>query len=87
MTKNSEIVNGKFHHNRHDINNDEIILSCDDISKTYENGNSLTNVLKHVSLEIKKESINMIYGKSGKTTLLNILAGIDTISSDTSYQC
>ena len=87
MTKNSEIVNGKFHHNRHDINNDEIILSCDDISKTYENGNSLTNVLKHVSLGIKKESINMIYGKSGsgKTTLLNILAGIDTASQGNVY--
>lgn len=87
MTKNSEIVNGKLHHNRHDINNDEIILSCDDISKTYENGNSLTNVLKHVRLEIKKESINMIYGKSGsgKTTLLNILAGIDTASQGNVY--
>lgn len=54
------------------IKKDEIILSCDDISKSYENGNSRTNVLKHVSIEIKNESVNLIYGKSGsgKTTLL-----------------
>ena len=32
------------------IKKDEIILSCDDISKSYENGNSGTNVLKHVSI-------------------------------------
>lgn len=47
------------------IKKDEIILSCDDISKSYENGNSRTNVLKHVSIEIKNESVNLIYGKSG----------------------
>ena len=45
------------------IKKDEIILSCDDISKSYENGNSRTNVLKHVSIEIKNESVNLIYGK------------------------
>ena len=42
------------------IKKDEIILSCDDISKSYENGNSGTNVLKHVSIEIKNESVNLI---------------------------
>lgn len=71
------------------IKKDEIILSCDDISKTYENGNSKTNVLKHISIEIKKESVNLIYGKSGsgKTTLLNILAGIDKSSQGNVYYC
>ena len=71
------------------IKKDEIILSCDDISKSYENGNSRTNVLKHVSIEIKNESVNLIYGKSGsgKTTLLNILAGIDKASQGNVYYC
>lgn len=71
------------------IKKDEIILSCDDISKSYENGNSRTNVLKHVSIEIKNESVNLIYGKSGsgKTTLLNILAGIDKASYGNVYYC
>lgn len=71
------------------IKKDEIILSCDDISKSYENGNSGTNVLKHVSIEIKNESVNLIYGKSGsgKTTLINILAGIDKASYGNVYYC
>ena len=65
------------------IKKDEIILSCDDISKSYENGNSRTNVLKHVSIEIKNESVNLIYGKSGsgKTTLLNCISTIDKPTS------
>ena len=58
---------------------DGIILSCESISKTYESGSLRTEVLKHISLEFKEGSINLIYGKSGsgKTTLLNLLAGLD----------
>ena len=40
------------------IKKDEIILSCDDISKSYENGNSRTNVLKYVSIR-QKEFVGM----------------------------
>lgn len=82
-----EMINVNSQRNRQKKQGDEVILSCDDISKTYENGSSVTNVLKHISLEIKKDSINMIYGKSGsgKTTLLNILAGIDNASQGNVY--
>ena len=61
---------------------EDILLFCEDISKTYPGGNMQTEVLKQVNLQFKKASINLIYGKSGsgKSTLLNILAGLDQAS-------
>lgn len=46
-----------------------------------------TKVLKQVNINLKKGSINLIYGKagSGKTTLLNILAGLDKASQGNVY--
>jgi len=66
---------------------DDILLSCENISKTYENSRIRTKVLKQVSIEFKKGSINLIYGKSGsgKTTLLNILASLDKPSQGDVY--
>ena len=68
---------------------EDILLFCEDISKTYPGGNMQTEVLKQVNLQFKKGSINLIYGKSGsgKSTLLNILAGLDQASyGDVYYQ-
>ncbi len=58
---------------------DDILLSCDNISKTYESSSIRTRVLKQVSISFKSGSVNLIYGKSGsgKTTLLNIIGGLD----------
>lgn len=69
------------------IISNNIILSCDHISKIYENSRIQTKVLKQIDMEIKKGSINLIYGKSGsgKTTLLNILAGLDRASQGNVY--
>lgn len=69
------------------IISDDILLSCENISKTYESSRMRTRVLKQVNIEIKKSSINLIYGKSGsgKTTLLNILAGLDKASQGNVY--
>lgn len=69
------------------IISDDILLSCDNISKTYESSSMQTRVLKQVNVEFKKGSINLIYGKSGsgKTTLLNILAGLDKASQGDVY--
>lgn len=57
----------------------EIMLVCDQVSKTYEGSGTRTNVLKQINIDFKEGSMNLIYGKSGsgKTTLLNILAGLD----------
>ena len=66
---------------------DEIILSCRNLSKTYDNGRIRTKVLKNVNDAFSKGSINLIFGKSGsgKTTLLNILASLDNASEGEIY--
>ena len=66
---------------------EDILLSCENISKTYESSRIRTKVLKQVNAKFKKGSINLIYGKSGsgKTTLLNILAGLDKASQGNVY--
>lgn len=58
---------------------DEIMLVCDQVSKTYESSGMRTNVLKQINIAFQEGSMNLIYGKSGsgKTTLLNILAALD----------
>jgi len=66
-----------------------IVLSCRNLSKVYENGLLISRVLKNINLDFFKGSINLIYGKSGsgKTTLLNLLAGLDKPSNGEIYFC
>ncbi len=61
------------------IENRNIVLSCDNLSKKYTNGQIETKVLKGINLTFYEGSINLIYGKSGsgKSTLLNLLASLD----------
>lgn len=55
------------------------LLSCQNISKTYQEGNLETEVLKGVSLSIHKGDFLAIVGSSGsgKSTLLHILGALD----------
>lgn len=58
------------------------LLSCQNISKTYQEGNLETEVLKGVSLSINKGDFLAIVGSSGsgKSTLLHILGALDDAS-------
>ncbi|MFV8470268.1 ABC transporter ATP-binding protein [Mycoplasma sp. AA7A] len=60
-------------------NFDGNIIDVRDVSKYYLAGNSVTRVLKNISLSIKKGEFVMIFGKSGggKSTLLNLISGLD----------
>lgn len=53
----------------------ETILKCDNIKRKFKNGEE---VLKGISLKIKKEEFLSILGPSGsgKTTLLNVISGL-----------
>ncbi|NMH58713.1 lipoprotein-releasing ABC transporter ATP-binding protein LolD [Alteromonas ponticola] len=60
----------------------EDLLVCQDISKTYHDGENDTAVLSHVSFSVATGEHIAILGSSGsgKSTLLHIMGGLDTPS-------
>lgn len=59
------------------------MLKLVDIKKEYDSGNSVVHALKGVSIEFRKNEFVSILGQSGcgKTTLLNIIGGLDRYTS------
>ena len=61
----------------------DLIISAEEIHKTYETGTVKVNALRGVDLNVKRGEMVAIMGPSGcgKTTLLNCLSGLDEIDS------
>ncbi|MBR3532561.1 MAG: ATP-binding cassette domain-containing protein [Clostridiales bacterium] len=61
----------------------DILISITDLKKDYENGESKLHVLKGLNLNIYKSEFLVILGESGcgKSTLMNIIGGMDTLTS------
>ena len=59
------------------------ILSTQDLTKIYGNGENAVHALSHVSLDIEEGTFVSIIGSSGsgKSTLLNLLGGLDRPTS------
>lgn len=60
-----------------------MIIKLKNISKSFQDGEQKTEILKNINLDIKKDDFITLLGVSGsgKTTLLNIIMGIESISS------
>ena len=66
---------------------DDTILRVDDIQKFYGNKGNLTKAVDHISFSLRKGEFVGIMGSSGsvKTTLLNCISTIDTVTSGNIY--
>ena len=58
-------------------------IICNDLCKTYRQGDATIKALDHVTLEIEPGSFICLSGPSGsgKTTLLNMIGGLDELDS------
>ncbi|MGL9719347.1 lipoprotein-releasing ABC transporter ATP-binding protein LolD [Symbiopectobacterium sp.] len=59
--------------------NDSLLLQCNDLCKTYQEGKLSTEVLCHVTFSMQAGEMMAIVGSSGsgKSTLLHLLGGLD----------
>jgi len=60
----------------------DIIIKAEDLTRVYKLGDSMIKALGPVNFEIEKGSFTVILGRSGsgKSTFLNLMAGLDTAS-------
>ena len=70
---------------RDELAADSSILTCNNLSKYYDQGDSRLKVLESIFFDVKQAEKVAIVGASGsgKSTLLNLLAGLDAPSSGT----
>lgn len=61
-------------------NNQDIIISCRQLTKSYQRGDISITPLENLDLDLEKGRFLALMGPSGsgKTTLLNMIAGIDS---------
>ncbi|MCL2099432.1 MAG: ABC transporter ATP-binding protein [Oscillospiraceae bacterium] len=65
----------------------EAIIKTENLEKIYGMGNAQTHALRGVSMEVPKGSFSCIIGASGhgKSTLLNLISGLDSATSGKVY--
>lgn len=63
--------------------NDPVLLQCNNLYKTYQEGKLSTEVLRGVTFSIQRGEMMAIVGSSGsgKSTLLHLLGGLDSPTS------
>lgn len=63
----------------------EILMTCRSICKSFKNGETVTNVLKGINIDVFEGEFLCLLGESGcgKSTLLNIIGGLERADSGT----
>lgn len=65
----------------------EVLITVENLTKSFSNGDSMLQVLKGVNLEIYKNEFLVVLGESGcgKTTMMNIIGGMDYLTGGKIY--
>ena len=65
----------------------DVLITVENLTKSFSNGDSMLQVLKGVNLEIYKNEFLVVLGESGcgKTTMMNIIGGMDYLTSGRIY--
>lgn len=63
--------------------NSQPVIQCNNIEKTFVNKNQENHVIGGIDLEVRENEFLVLFGpgQCGKTTLINIMAGLETPSS------
>lgn len=64
------------------MSDNQSVIRCEDVAKTYHDGKLSVSVLKDINLEVKIGEQLAIVGSSGsgKSTLLHVMGGLDSVS-------
>lgn len=67
----------------------DVLISARDVKKSFQNGDTVTQVLNGVNLDIYKGELLVVLGESGcgKSTFLNIIGGLERADSGTFSFC
>ncbi len=78
-------VNSHKQNNTQRERNAKMAIEIRNVKKTYQVGEVVTHALRGVDLDIKKGEFVVVLGASGggKSTLLNVMSGLDSIDSGT----
>ena len=65
----------------------DTVISCQGVSKEFSSKRGTAKVIDNISLEVKRNEFVVLFGpgQCGKTTLMNILSGLDSATSGAVY--
>src|SRR5690554_5325398 len=94
--RNYRIFTGKYHENNRKEAfgmertrgiKDKTIIRCENVTKEFSSGGEINKVIGGIDLEVHENEFLVLIGpgQCGKTTLINLIAGLDTPTKGNIY--